>query len=791
MGGYRFYLFPPAYLLLALTPLFCLVSAGTFLDAGAVPQGTSSGCIAALTAETACKDAVADLRPSLYYPLTKLQSICNPACSSALASYHAAVVSSCTQDTYETEERSQIPVAMFSELIRYAYNLTCLTESGRFCNNVAAAFAAAADPGAADVPGGLPAGGDFGEHDTSNRCDACLLDSLRFQAGSPYYEGPVLRSRSIYEAKTSSCGVANKPLVPTSNSLLTQVFSIKTTTLAPAPTSTCAGSTYTVQSGDDCHSISLSEGISTEWLIIDNKLPAFCHEFPTNGTLCLVNKCAVYTVAEDDTCKSIARAHSITEAQLLAWNPSINSGCYNLVVGDQVCVKVPGQPYVTPPPTTLAPTIPNTPAPVPTNVAIGTNTRCGTYVEVKVGDYCNQLVMKYGISMADFVFLNTAINQNCTNLYALESYCVQAVGDINTYSGRPGYGAPTLTMTGTIDDTATNLPDASFTYPEPSRTPLPLALESRQDCAFFVDSDDVNVNLTGTYFRSQCEFLSALTGVTLEDLQIWNPSLDTGVSRADDNVTRVSQEGMAENCTATVDVRPDGLPTCQAILDEWYLLIEDFYEWNPSVGPDCGGMWAGYHYCVRVEGWAPPPEPSSTVSATPTSTPTSGPTPPGPVQEGQPTNCNKWHLVAAGDDCSIITSQYSISFDQFLDWNPAVSDDCVNGFWGGYAYCVGVSSAATPTTTSSATQSSTTLPTSTNTPVPAPEPNQAGNAVANCNKYAEAQSGDWCAAFIERNGLNAANFYSWNTVLGPAGPIVAVLSGLGTGTVPALFLLEL
>ncbi|GKT97447.1 lysM domain-containing protein [Colletotrichum tofieldiae] len=728
MGGYRFYLVPPAYLLLALTPLFCLVSAGTFLDAGAVPQGTSSGCIAALTAETACKDAVADLRPSLYYPLTKLQSICNPACSSALASYHAAVVSSCTQDTYETEERSQIPVAMFSELIRYAYNLTCLTESGRFCNNVAAAFAADADPGAADVPGVSP--------------PAVTLESTT----------PPTDVMLVYWT----------------------AFGFKQARLTTKDR--CCGR------GDDCHSISLSEGISTEWLIIDNKLPAFCHGFPTNGTLCLVNKCAVYTVAEDDTCKSIARAHSITEAQLLAWNPSINSGCYNLVVGDQVCIKVPGQPYVTPPPTTLAPTIPTTPAPVPTNVAIGTNTRCGTYVEVKVGDYCNQLVMKYGISMADFVFLNTAINQNCTNLYALESYCVQAVGDINTYSGRPGYGAPTLTMTGTIDDTATNLPDASFTYPEPSRTPLPLALESRQDCAFFVDSDDVNVNLTGTYFRSQCEFLSALTGVTLEDLQIWNPSLGNTTSvdcalepgvrycakyyggvretNNDDVSSYPSREGMAENCTATVDVRPDGLPTCQAILDEWYLLIEEFYEWNPSVGPDCGGMWAG---------WAPPPEPSSTVSATPTSTPTSGPTPPGPVQEGQPTNCNKWHLVAAGDDCSIITSQYSISFDQFLDWNPAVSDDCVNGFWGGYAYCVGVSSAATPTTTSSAIQSSTTLPTSTNTPVPAPEPNQTGNAVANCNKYAEAQSGDWCAAFIERHGLNAANFYSWNTVLGAGG----------------------
>jgi hypothetical protein len=32
------------------------------------------------------------------------------------------------------------------------------------------------------------------------------------------------------------------------------------------------------------------------------------------------------------------------------------------------------------------------------------------------------------------------------------------------------------------------------------------------------------------------------------------------------------------------------------------------------------------------------------------------------------------------------------SVDQFYDWNPAVSRDCVTNFWLGQAYCVGVSS---------------------------------------------------------------------------------------------------
>lgn len=93
------------------------------------------------------------------------------------------------------------------------------------------------------------------------------------------------------------------------------------TTVVPTPTPTCAGTTYTIQPGDNCHSISLSQGIGTEWLILENDLAAFCHDFPTEGELCLVNTCTVHTVLESDTCKSIAKANDITEAQLRAWNP--------------------------------------------------------------------------------------------------------------------------------------------------------------------------------------------------------------------------------------------------------------------------------------------------------------------------------------------------------------------------------------------------------------------------------------------------------------------------------------
>ena len=79
-----------------------------------------------------------------------------------------------------------------------------------------------------------------------------------------------------------------------------------------------------------------------------------------------------------------------------------------------------------------------------------------------------------------------------------------------------------------------------------------------------------------------------------------------------------------------------------------------------------------------------------------------------PVHEGQPENCNGWHTVVSGDDCQSVPAKYGITFDQFLEWNPAVSRDCLTNFWLGQAYCVrvGVRSTSSVETTSKTTTTS-------------------------------------------------------------------------------------
>lgn len=65
-------------------------------------------------------------------------------------------------------------------------------------------------------------------------------------------------------------------------------------------------------------------------------------------------------------------------------------------------------------------------------------------------------------------------------------------------------------------------------------------------------------------------------------------------------------------------------------------------------------------------------------------------TPPGPTFTGSPASCNKWYVIAQGDNCGTVETKFGISHAQFIAWNPAVSNDCLTNFWLGQAYCVGL-----------------------------------------------------------------------------------------------------
>ncbi|KAL2672956.1 hypothetical protein Neosp_013674, partial [[Neocosmospora] mangrovei] len=204
----------------------------------------------------------------------------------------------------------------------------------------------------------------------------------------------------------------------------------------------------------------------------------------------------------------------------------------SLSVGDSICLEPHNDEDYTSPThasTTQAPK--PTAAPVPSSIANGTNENCAQYYFVQEGDYCNQIIVKFGISLADFLFLNQGINAECTNLMAEDSYCVAPVGPINMYPGHPDYVDPTSTIP---DIPFSDLPKATFTPP--------------------AITDESGPATTSTSTAS-----TLTTDTTAKPTETELPIRD----------------GAAEGCTKYYAVVPP--QTCQEVLDANNLTIAEFY----------------------------------------------------------------------------------------------------------------------------------------------------------------------------------------------------------------------
>ena len=102
-------------------------------------------CVGALSSDIACSPAVAALSLGEYYPEDTLIRTCTANCAQALASYENKVIAACGKQTWKGYEDTDMPLAIIPDMLRYHYNVTCLMDSGRYCNAVAAKAAAALD----------------------------------------------------------------------------------------------------------------------------------------------------------------------------------------------------------------------------------------------------------------------------------------------------------------------------------------------------------------------------------------------------------------------------------------------------------------------------------------------------------------------------------------------------------------------------------------------------------------------------------------------------------------------
>lgn len=132
-----------------------------------------------------------------------------------------------------------------------------------------------------------------------------------------------------------------------------------------------------------------------------------------------------------------------------------------------------------------------------------------------------------------------------------------------------------------------------------------------------------------------------------------------------------TQPGLAKDCNDYVYAKQGD--TCGKIVDAYGhgLTLQDFYKWNPSVGDECLHLFAGFWYCVAVDGTGPSQPPTTmatttsaptTTTGAPTSTTTTMPVKPSPTQAGLTKDCQDFYKVEAGDYCYKIIQKYNNSF---------------------------------------------------------------------------------------------------------------------------------
>lgn len=153
--------------------------------------------------------------------------------------------------------------------------------------------------------------------------------------------------------------------------------------------------------------------------------------------------CSTYKVQSGDTCWSISDEldGAITITDLISYNPTLNCLCGNLRADENICIfPAAGQytatiiPDVTPIQTDVYATATVAP-PGPT--AIDTTPDCGRYYQVQDGDECAQISLNNTITVDLFEAINPSINSTCGNLFPRLWYCVMPTVNWNQTSS-PG-----------------------------------------------------------------------------------------------------------------------------------------------------------------------------------------------------------------------------------------------------------------------------------------------------------------------------------------------------------------
>ncbi|RHZ45036.1 uncharacterized protein CDV56_102610 [Aspergillus thermomutatus] len=296
------------------------------------------------------------------------------------------------------------------------------------------------------------------------------------------------------------------------------------------------------------------------------------------------------------TCALIEQLFGMTEAQFEEWNPivtELSTGC-TLIPGLYYCVQVnyttitvsSSNPFTTTSAgstsaTTVATTSASTSAiATPTPYETGMVSDCDAFHLVVSGDTCAAIASSAGISVSNFETWNPTVGSDCSGLWLDYYVCVGIVGGASSTAAA---STPTTTPTTTTTTTTTTTGNGIS-------TPTPYESGMVDDC------DEFYLVVSG----DSCASIASAAGISGTDFETWNPTVGSGCSGLGNGVTTPTpyQSGMVDDCDSFhLVVSGD---SCAVIAEDANITLDEFYEWNPTVGTGCSSLWLGYYVCIGI-----------------------------------------------------------------------------------------------------------------------------------------------------------------------------------------------
>ncbi|KAF4812172.1 LysM domain-containing protein [Colletotrichum siamense] len=553
------------------------------------PDGLSSSCIQVLNQGVNCDAVLLDIDAAFYETDAVLISLCTTACTTALTTYQRRVAGACGNSRY-TDHEGWSYLATYDFQERYeAYQAVCLQDSsGRRCN-AAIRDALHMDPDAMTTSAAP---------EPTLPCDNCFLSSIALRIQQPLASDELIASK--FSSLTSSCGSTTIAITTPAETM----WAIPPTS-EPTSTPECVGTTYTIQSGDTCLSISKSRGVSTSQLLTANHLPAFCSNFPSSGTICIPDSisCKTYEMVKGDKCRDVASKNDISWTQVVTWNPELGQACeyidnfasrgYILCASnpggswvhpfpeDEVDIPSPKTTAIHPTPTVEFETFEAMPSPTRADLlpnlgvlnplANGTRKDCANYAEAPIE-------------------LNATLTYDCEDVAAIYDVSLDDLKEWN----------PDLAITAGIDSECEL--QGGYRYcvsPDERRWP---------------DMTEYCVRETVAEPGWSCADYAFWFGVNVTHLNEWNPNIGTECENFHTGYTfctgvkHFRPAGQVSSCTRWVmanATEADASP-CDQFVNNIKIPQARFVAWNPSVGSDCSGVVKNYDYCVAIPSWSPP-----------------------------------------------------------------------------------------------------------------------------------------------------------------------------------------